>query len=203
MAGDLTIIQVGGFLRNLGHYRVVRTQIVGALGEPNGIGGSHYLALGLRETNLKNINGGAVWVDGHWEEAPPYEQDTGVFQISRVHHPSDLKRMPAVKEGTWTPVIGGKTAFDPGYCPRFEESLQFLDFEFSEALAFADDYGVAPENRPRFAIAAHNGGKGGALRGWREGNVDKYTTGGDYSAWVLHHTSLVKRWLRQHPTWKP
>ena len=33
--------------------------------------------------------------------------------------------------------------------------------------------------------------------------VDKYTTGGDYSAWVIRHRSLVQRWLNDHPNWKP
>ena len=202
--GDLSFMQVGTFIRGFGYYRTTRTQRVAREGEPDGIAGVHWIALGLRETHLKNINGGAVWDEARdiWVPAPPEHRDAGVFQISRDWHPADLKRMPGVKEGTWGPVVEGVTAFTPGYCPRFEESLQYLKLEFGEALAFAEDEGVEPEDRARFAIAAHNAGKWGALNGYAQDNVDKYTALGNYSAWVLRHVTLVRKWLYDHPNWK-
>lgn len=200
----LTLDQVGACLRRAGHYRVIRAQVVGAEGAPDLISGITVLAMGLRETKLLNVNGGATWdkVAQRWVESPPEEQDGGVFQISRVHHPTDLKRMPGVAEGTWGPVIEGVTAFTPGYCPRYEDSLQFTILEMREAIAFAEDSGVRDADWLRFAIAAHNGGKGGALRGYREGDVDKYTALGDYSEWVLAHAKLIRSWLNQHGRWK-
>lgn len=199
----LTQEQVGSAIKGFGNYRTRRTQTVANLGPPDGISGATLIALGLRETKLKNINGGAVRGDGgQWVEAPPEEQDGGCFQISRVHHAAQLKRMLAVVAGTWTPVIDGKTAFDPGCCPRFEDSLQFTLLEMHEAIAYAEDSGVPDDIWPRFAIAAHNGGKGGALKGYREGDIDRYTAMGDYSAWVQYHRTLVNRWLNDHDNWK-
>ena len=52
-------------------------------------------------------------------------------------------------------------------------------------------------------MAAYNAGMGGALNGWRAGDVDRFTTGGDYSAWVLRHRLAVQHWLDAHPRWKP
>lgn len=201
---DLSYNQVGQALKRFGHYRTTRTQRVAAQGEPDGISGATVIALGLRETHLQNINGGAVWSneENRWVEAPPEHQDAGVFQISRDWQAYDLKRMPGVEENTWSPVIDGITAFTPGFVPRFEEALQFTMQGISEALAYAEDHAVQAIHRPRFAVAAHNAGKGGALRGYREGDVDRYTALGNYSAWVFRHRTLINRWLNDHPNWK-
>jgi hypothetical protein len=55
----------------------------------------------------------------------------------------------------------------------------------------------------RSPVAAYNAGNGGALQGFQTGDVDRYTTGRDYSAWVLRHRLVVQHWLDAHPTWKP
>lgn len=200
---DFTQEQVGKACANLGRYRVQRAQIVAKEGVPDGISGATVLALGLRETHLTNIEGGAKLVDGKWvAETDPNRMDVGVFQISRLWHKPTLAQMPGVKAKTWGPVVDGKTAADGGHCPRYEESLRYTIESMQEAIAYAGDKGVTEAEQVRFAIAAHNAGQGGALRGYREGNVDKYTTGGDYSAWVIRHRTLVNRWLAQHPNWK-
>lgn len=197
--------QIGFAIKQLGNYRCRRAQTVAAQGPPDGIYGITIIALGLRETGGRNINGGAVWDPhlGKWVKAEPIHQDGGVFQISRDHHPADLKRMPGVREGTWAPVEEDHSAFDPGFCPRFEDSLQFTIREMHEALEFAEDHNVPKEDRARFAVAAHNAGKGGAISGYREGDLDRYTAQGDYSAWVEAHAKKVKRWLDKHPGWRP
>lgn len=200
---DLTDTQVGNALKNLGHYRVTRAQRVAREGDPDGISGALLLALGLRETHLRNIEGGAKREEGRWvAETDPGRMDTGVFQISRRYHTEDLRRMPAVKTGTWGLVVIGATAAQGGYCPRYEDSLRFTLSAMHEAQALAEDQKVPESERARFAVAAHNAGVGGALSGYREGDVDQYTTGGDYSAWVLRHRTLVNRWLGAHPNWK-
>jgi hypothetical protein len=196
---DLTLEAVGHALTDLGNYRVKRAQAVAAEGGEDGISGALLLAIGLRETGGRNIEGGAVLRDGEWVFAP---LDTGFFQIARKYHGDWLKRQPAVKAGTWAPVVAGHTPNDVGFCPRFEDSLRFTITELRENIAYALDSGVLPTDAVRVAVAAHNAGLGGALLGVREGDVDKHTALGDYSAWVIRHRTMVNRWLGQHPGWK-
>jgi hypothetical protein len=200
---DFTQDQVGKALANLGNYRVKRAQEVANTGFPDGISGSLLLALGLRETNLKNLEGGLKLVGGEWvKQDDPTKMDVGWTQINRGFHAASLKLMPGVKAGTWTPTVDNKTANDAGFVPRFEEALMFTVNMMHESQAYGADHGVPDADLARFSVAAHNGGMGGALKGFREGNMDKYTTMGDYSGWVLRHRTLINRWLGQHPNWK-
>jgi hypothetical protein len=128
--------------------------------------------------------------------------DVGIFQISRLHHPTQLARMVGVANGTWGPVVAGKFASMAGFVPRFEESLQFTLREMHESMAYASSKGVPDSQLARFAVAAHNAGAGGALSGYRAGNIDKYTALGDYSEWVLETRTIVNKWLADHPNWK-
>lgn len=161
------------------------------------------LALGMRETWLRNILGGARLVDGAWvPESDWTRQDAGVFQISKRFHTASLKGMEAVTSGTWGPPIEGATAYDEGMVPSFREAVPYVLREMAGALDYARDHHVKENMRLRFAVAAHNAGVGGAMAGLREGNVDKYTTGGDYSGWVMHTTGLVQVWADRHPEWR-
>lgn len=194
---------VGALLKRLGNYRVKRAQEAALDGPSDGISGALLLAFGLRETNLQNIEGGAKLVDGKWvPEDDPGRMDVGWTQISRKYHIDSLRRMPGVKNGTWAPVVSGKTAADAGFVPRFEEAMQYTISELREAQAYGEDHRVHPEHLVRYSIAAHNAGKGGALKGYQEGNVDKYTANGDYSDWVLTTRFQVNHWLAQHPGWR-
>lgn len=202
MAAALTPEIVGKALANLGHYRVMRVQRAALEGEPDGISGALLLALGLRETTLRNIEGGAKQVNGKWvPETDPLRMDVGWVQISRRYHLAELRRMPGVRTGTWAPVVDGKTAADAGHAPRFEESLRYVLDAMHEDMAFGEDNGVT-HDLVRFAVAAHNAGAGGALKGWKAGDLDRYTAGGDYSRWVLHHRTLANQWLGEHPNWR-
>jgi hypothetical protein len=192
----LTQVQVDQALVRLGHYRVVRTQEVG------GRLGTYELSIALRETGGRNVDGGARWDGNKWVFAP---LDTGVFQISRVNHRRELERMvPCVKSGTWSPYVDDHSPAEAGFCPRFEEALQFTTRELHEAIAFAEDNEVpADGSRTRFAVAAHNAGQYGALSGWRAGDVDAHTAHGDYSAWVLAQEKKVQDFLHRHENWRP
>lgn len=203
-ATSLTQAQVGNALANCGHYRVTRAQLVAREGAPDLISGSTVLALGMRETSLRNIQGGAKFENGQWvAQDDPNKMDVGVFQISREHNMAALRLMPGVANGTWGPVVPGKTAADSGYVPRYEESLRFTIENMREAIAFAQDHNIPSVQFLSFGIAAHNAGIGGALNGWRlHGDVDYYTTHADYSSWVLRHRSLVNQWLGDHPNWR-
>ena len=201
---DLTEAQIASALANLGNYRVLRAQVVAHEGPADGISGALLLSLGLRETGLRNIEGGAKldpktnrWV----AQDDPKLMDVGVFQISRRYHAYALARMFGVATGTWGPVKMGMTANDPGFVPRYEDSLQFTLTELHESMGELDEM-VAPADLLRSAVAAHNAGVDGAKKGYLEGDVDRYTTGQDYSAWVLRQRVLVNRWLNRHPNWQ-
>lgn len=199
---DLNASQVEAALRRLGLYRVRRAQQVAKEGPPDGISGATLLALGLRESGLRNINGGLKKdSEGRWI-ADPERPDHGVFQINRGFHASALKRMPAVEEDSWWPVISDKTAYDKGYAPRFEESLRFVLELAHEHQAYGESQGIIEDDLGRFAIVAHNAGAGGAMRGWNEGEPDKFTAGGDYSAWVLRHRDKINHFLKANPKWQ-
>lgn len=201
---DLTLAQVGHALTQLEHYRVVRAQAVAKAHAPPGVDGALVIALGLRETGLRNIEGGAKLQNGHWvKQDDPALMDVGAFQINRSYHRAELTRMPGVRTGTWTPVVTGRNAAEGGFVPRYEEQLQFVITELATAVSFARDHGVTPAARARFAVAAHNAGLGGALTGYRAGNVDQHTALGNYSAWCLGHADLVRLWLLEHPGWAP
>lgn len=193
----LSQAQVDADLKALGNWRVERTQIVG------GRLGVYELALAVRETHAHNIDGGAIWdkTSSKWVFAP---LDSGVFQISREHNSAALKTMvPCVKSGTWSPYIYDHTPAEAGYCPRFEEALQFTTHNMNDAVAMAVDHGVpADGSRTRFGLAAHNGGQGGALSGFREGDIDKYTTYGDYGSWCVHTAKQVESFLNRNPHWR-
>lgn len=195
--------QVDEALRRLGHYRVVRAQEQADL-VPGIVGGWVVLALGLRETWGRNIQGGAKQdATGRWvAETDPTRMDVGWLQISRRYHPEALQKMPGVLNGTWSPVVHGKTANDGGYVPRFTDALRFTVAQMEAAITYGRTYGVAEGDLRRFAVAAHNAGTGGAIRGYQKGNVDMFTAGADYSSWVMDARKRVGRWLSAHPTWQ-
>jgi hypothetical protein len=189
MAGNLTAPQVGDALKRLGNYRVIIAQEAADEGPPDGIGGHHILALGLRETGLRNINN-------------PADTDHGWCQISEIYHREFLASQPGCPEGTWRAVTG-HTADETGYCPRFTPALSYaLEMLKSNKRYGETKLGLSGVVARRFAVAAYNCGLGGAIKGQREGNVDKYTTGGDYSAWTEYHAKTIYRWLEEHPNWK-
>lgn len=199
---------VAAALSRLGVYRVKRAQQVAAAGKPDGVSGSLILALGMRETWGRNIEGGATFIDGKWvalDSSRPDEaklMDVGWLQINRHYHHDNLKAMPAVAAGTWKPVVAGHTPADAGYVPRFEESLQFTMAEFRSSIAYGGAHGVHADDLPRFAVAAHNAGVAGALAGYRAGDVDARTALGDYSLWVLGCRKIINTWLGEHDNWR-
>jgi len=196
---DLSQAQVGDALKNLGHYRVVTAQVIAAEGEPDLISGALLLSLGLRESHLRNVEN-------------PAKTDKGVVQITKLWHATWLRTQPGCKAGDfsvdptksdeWRIAPGNHTALEDGYVPRFTPAMVYACDMLKDAIV------VAPKGQDdkaliRFAVASFNAGVGGAKKGLAEGDVDKYTTGGDYSAWVIRHRSLVQRWLNDHPNWKP
>jgi hypothetical protein len=199
MANPLSDQDVETHITQLGNYRVKRIQQIAKQFEPY-LTGAHLLALGLRETFLQNIEGGAKWDDEAKKWVQAYD-DVGLFQISRRYNTPRLNTMEAVVEGTWGPVIPGKTPAIRGYCPRFEDSIQYMVHSIHDHLALTEDWEIPEEDRGRMVLAGHNAGMGGALKGYKEGDVDKYSADGDYSGWILERAAQVERWLADHPGW--
>jgi hypothetical protein len=196
---DLTPTQVGTALKNLGNFRVITAQVIASEGEPDLISGALLLSMGLRESHLRNVEN-------------PAQTDKSVVQISSLYHAEWLKGQPGCAAGSfsvpasesneWRIAPGKHTAFEPGYVPRYTPAMVYACDMLKDGVDAAPD-GLTKELQIRFAISAFNAGLGGAKRGLRDGDVDMYTTGKDYSAWVIRHRSLVQRWLNDHPNWKP
>jgi hypothetical protein len=200
-----TMSQINIALKRLTQARVRRTQELANQFGREKLPGSLILSLGLRETWLRNILGGAKQVGGRWvgldPEADWEEMDAGALQISKKYHEDALRKMEGAMAGTWA-VVEGANAYEKGMVPTYRDAVPFVLEEMADSLDYARTEEVPEEDRQRFAVAAHNAGKGGAMAGYRAGNVDRNTAGGDYSAWVLDAQRKVQRWLDTHPKWK-
>ncbi len=163
-------------------------QEIGAEGPPDAFSGALLLALGLRESSLRNVNN-------------PAQTDHGVVQINEVWHGDWLRAQPGCPEETWKPV-SGHTAVEDGYCPRFTPALIYALGLLQGHYAYATSRGIPEDKRLRFALDAYNAGRYWALRGYSEGDSAKYTTHGDYSHWILRHRTKVNRFLIANPRWQ-
>lgn len=182
-------------LSGLGRYRVTTAVRLAALDPEDGIAASTLLAIASRETNMRNIVGGGRFIDGEWK---PDGSDRGIFQISSTYHAAFLRSVIGCPSGSWSPDDSGLHALHAGYVPQFTTACQYAINMLAANVEYAEDAGVKEGQRVRFAIAAYNAGRGGALAGYREGDVDSRTTGKDYSADVLRRRSEVQTWLVQH-----
>jgi hypothetical protein len=169
-------------LQQLGRYRIKRALDIAAKGDPDGIGGELLLAIGSRESGMRNIVGDS----GHGR---------GWLQIDDRYHQAWLADHLGCKSGSWWPSFT-HSALDGGYCPRFSDACWRAISLLRTNRQFAKNRGVPDKYLTRFAVAAYNAGATGALRGWREhGDFDHFTTGGDYSDDVIGRRAEVARWL--------
>lgn len=163
-----------------------RARIVAELsheGHPDQIGPALLIAIGIRESGLDNIDGDG----GHGR---------GWLQIDDRSHAAWLHTHAGCRSGSWTPVRG-HTALEPGYCPSLSAATIYAIEILQGNIALARARGV--QEQLRFAVAAYNGGAGNALAGLRDGNVDRYTTGHDYSHNVIDQLEPeVRAWLSHH-----
>jgi len=196
---DMTQAQMDAELSRLGHYRCVRAVEIGKMGEPDQISGALLLAIGSVETNCQNIVGGGSFVSGKW--TPTYV-DRGFFQINAHYHKGFLASVPGclshLADGkvvsSWSPELG-RLAIEAGYVPQFSPAAFYVVEMLRNSIEFALDCDVLTTDVQRFAVAAHNAGPGGALKGYRENDVDAYTTGRNYSERVLARRKLVNNFL--------
>ena len=197
-----TPTEIGDALAHLENYRVLRVQelVYLAQGGYSPIPASAVLSLGFRETTLRNVCGGATWdeADKKWIQA---YSDRGWLQIADTidHNAKWLAKQEGCEEGKWTPAVPPVNALTPRHVPRFTQGTEYALQELKGDYAFAKKEKIS--DPLRFAIAAYNAGAGGAFRGYREGDVDKYTAHGDYSKTVLAIQPLVHDWIVAHPHW--
>jgi hypothetical protein len=177
-----------GALRRLGNYRVEAAQNIAHEGPPDEISGVLLLALGMRESSLRNILNLAG-------------TDRGCFQISDLYHADWLRSQPGCPSGLWY-AEAGKTAVDPGHVPRYTPACVYACDLLKAYCQSASRSGVNKDMVLRFALAAYNAGVSGADRGLAEGDVDKFTTHGDYSAWTVAMRTQINHVLRTSlPHW--
>lgn len=188
--------QVAKHLVNFGNYRVLRSQ---QLAEPTFVPPSVLMALGLRETDLTNICGGAQLVDGRWVQA---FRDRGCFQIVDTipENLAWLATEPGCPNGQWSPA-SGQTAAAPMHCPQFTPAAEFVLHEFEANREQALAAKVPESHVLQFCVAAHNAGFEGALEGFHEDDMDAHTAHGDYSAWVLRFAPVIHDWVVEHRGW--
>lgn len=125
------------------------------------------LAIASRESGCRDVVGDR----GHGR---------GVFQIDDRYHREWLASHGADAPGALPPV-----AEAAGYAARL----------VAGAIDFARAHDVAAPDVLKFALSAYNAGTTGALAGYRLGDSDLRTTGGDYGADVIERLGVVRRWL--------
>src|SRR5450631_330198 len=101
MTQNLTVGEVGHALARFTNYRVLRAQ---QLAERTGVPRRISLSLGLRETGLQNVCGGATWNGTEWVQA---YTDRGWLQIADTIDANAkwLEKQEGCKEGEWSPAV--------------------------------------------------------------------------------------------------
>ena len=122
------------------------------------------LAVASRETDMEDICGDG----GHGR---------GVFQIDDRFH------------GDWLAAHG---APGDGATPRLGDAAEFAAAMFASNRSFGKQKGVGRSDLLKYACSAYNAGAGGALEGFRGGDSDRKTTGGDYGRDVLDRLAAIQ-----------
>jgi hypothetical protein len=185
---SFTVEQARARLHALGRGRTEIVLEAAAEGEPDLIHGTLVLAIGLRESSIRNICGD----HGHGR---------GWLQIDDRFHQSWLRSHPGCKDATWGPFVhsvkdGG--ALPAGRVPGMLAAEQYAILLLRGNAAFGVRSGVRKDHAKQFMVAGYNCGAGNALRAYRThgiGGVDRFTAGGDYSADVLANQRAVREAL--------
>jgi hypothetical protein len=129
------------------------------------------LAIASQETDMNDVVGDG----GHGR---------GLFQIDDRSHTTFLTKQGAGGAGGKPPVPAAA---------RYAADLLRSNHEFGVK------NGVRSADRVKFMLSAYNAGPGGAIAGYREGDSDKRTTGGDYGRAVLKRHAIFQELLGAAP----
>lgn len=180
---EITAQQLEAELEAFGQHRIEIVAELAHDGPPDGIGPALVLALGSRETDLRNIVGD----QGHGR---------GWLQIDDRFHPGFLSTHRGCSSGSFTAKFA--SALPKGRVPTLTAATLFAVQLLRGNMQFARQHGVPKAQVLPFAVAAYNAGAGGALDGFRAGKVDLKTTGKNYSADVLARAQVVARFLKRN-----
>src|SRR5262249_20770012 len=122
------------------------------------------LAIASRETNMKDVVGDG----GHGR---------GLFQIDDRSHSDFLAKQGAAGAGG-KPPIAAATDYAAGL--------------LASNLGFGQGNGVPAAQLIKFACSAYNAGPGNALAGFKLGDSDKRTAGGDYGRDVVDRLAAIQ-----------
>lgn len=129
------------------------------------------LAIASQETDMNDVVGDG----GHGR---------GLFQIDDRSHTTFLRQQGANRPG-------GKPAVPAA--AKYAAGLVRFNFDFGVK------HGVPERDRLKFALSAYNAGAGGALEGFKAGDSDRRTTGGDYGKAVLGRFAIYQSLLGVAP----
>ena len=166
-----------GELSALGTARVAKVR---EIGEREHIDPALLLAMAHRESAMRNIVGDG----GHGR---------GIVQIDDRFHGDWLKEHKGCLSGSFDARFD--SALPAGRVPTLAAGMSKACELLHQNVAFAKQNGVPDGKRLRFAVAAYNCGPGNAIKGFRDGDVDKLTTGGNYASDVLARRSEIKHLL--------
>jgi hypothetical protein len=123
-------------------------------------------------------------------------------QINETFHRAFLLSIPGCDNGTYKEVHlslseGGQGALPRGRVPGLTRGLRYTILLLQQGVVYATQNGVPAEDAVQVAVAGYNAGAFNAVRGYFQGDVDRFTTGRDYSADVLKRRTLSRRARKQ------
>jgi hypothetical protein len=184
-----TAEQAEGRLQTLGRGRTEVVMELAAEGAADLIHGSLILAIGLRESGIRNITGD----HGHGR---------GWLQIDDRFHQAWLAAHSGCKDGTWAPFVHGLKdggALPPGRVPGMVAAVQYAILLLNGNARFGLANGVRDAHAKPFMLAAYNCGAGNAINAYQQfgiAGIDRFTANKNYSADVLANQEAVRAALR-------
>jgi hypothetical protein len=182
---NITKEQLESELEAFGHQRIEIVAELAHNGPPDHIGPALMLAIGSRESHLRNIVGD----HGHGR---------GWLQIDDRFHPGFLSTHRGCESGSFKAKFA--SALPKDRVPTLTAATLFAVQLLRDNMQFARQHGVPKQQVLRFAVAAYNAGAGGALAGHQAGDVDRKTAAPtrDYSADVLARAAVVGGFLKRN-----
>lgn len=135
-------------------------------------------ALGSRESNMMNIIGDG----GHGR---------GMYQLDDRYQQPYLHGHRGCRNGSNTPAYSNALA--PGRVPTIFAGAAQACRIIEANIVYAKHAGVPYGEWMKFALSAYNAGLGGAEKGFKEGDSDRYTTGHDYAKDVLERRDALAK----------